>query len=150
VEFDKTANVAAPAERVWQMLLDPEVMAACVPGMESIEVLSETQYLVNIHVRLSFVSARFKMRTTIVEARPPSYLRSEGAGEDSALASSLKQSSEVFLSGLENGASELRMKLKIELFGRLGGLGFNVIRTKADRMWEEFGRNLAVRVAGSH
>jgi uncharacterized protein len=143
MEFEKTAIVAAPVARVWQMLLDPQVMGACVPGMESIEVVSETQYVVHIHVKVSFVSARFKVRTNIVEMRPPTYLRSEGVGEDSTLASSLKQSSEVFLTDLGDGSTELRMKLQIDVFGRLGGFGMSIIKTKADRMWEDFGRNLA-------
>jgi carbon monoxide dehydrogenase subunit G len=51
----------------------------------------------------------------------------------------------VFLVDLGNGRTELRMKLKIDVFGRLGALGMNVMKTKADRMWEEFGRNLASR-----
>jgi carbon monoxide dehydrogenase subunit G len=146
MEFEKTATIAAPAEQVWKMLLDPEVMGACVPGMESIEVVSDTEYVVSVHVKVSFITARFKVRTTIVEMRPPSYLRSDGAGEDSTLTNSLKLSSEVFLDAKGERATELRMRLKIEVFGRLGGFGLNIIKTKADRMWEEFGRNLAGRV----
>jgi carbon monoxide dehydrogenase subunit G len=142
MEFEKTATVAAPIERTWQILLDPKVMGACVPGMESIDVVSDTEYVVNLHVKVSFVSARFKVRTRIVEMRPPGYLRSEGAGEDSSLANSLKQSSEVFLTDLGNGSTGLRMKLRIDVFGRLGGFGLSIIQTKADRMWDDFGRNL--------
>jgi carbon monoxide dehydrogenase subunit G len=149
VEFEKTAVLQAPVERVWQTLLDPQVMGACVPGMESVEVVSDTEYLVSLHVKVSFVSARFKLRTTIVESRPPTYLRSEGTGEDSSLANSLKQSSEVFLTARGDGATELRMRLKIDVFGRLGGFGLNIIKTKADRMWEEFGRSLAARLQAS-
>lgn len=147
MEFEKAALITAPVEQVWAMLLDPEVMAACVPGMESIQVLSATEYVVNIQVKISFITARFKVNTAIVEARAPTYLRSDGAGEDSTLTSSLKLSSEVFLDDRGDGTMELRMKLKIEVFGRLGGFGLNIIKTKADRMWEEFGRNLAARVA---
>jgi carbon monoxide dehydrogenase subunit G len=143
MELEKTAIVAAPVARVWKMLLDPQVMGACVPGMESIEVLSETQYLVQMHVKVSFVSARFKIRATIVEQRAPSYLRSEGGGEDSTLTSSLKLWSEVFLADHGDDATELRLKLKVDVCGRLGSFGLNIIKTKADRMWEEFGRNLA-------
>jgi carbon monoxide dehydrogenase subunit G len=62
------------------------------------------------------------------------------------MTSSLKLSSEVFLEDKGEGSMELRMKLWVEVFGRLGGFGLNVIKTKADRMWEEFGRNLAARV----
>jgi carbon monoxide dehydrogenase subunit G len=146
MEFEKTAVIAAPAERVWKMLLDPEVMGACVPGMESIEVVSETEYVVSVHVKVSFITARFKVRTKIVEMRPPSYLRSDGAGEDSTLTNSLKLSSELFLTDRGEGSTEVRTRLKVEVFGRLGGFGLNIIKTKADRMWDEFGRNLAARV----
>lgn len=146
MQFEHTAAIKAPIERVWQMLLDPESMATCVPGTQSVETLSDTQFLVGIHVKVSFVSARFKVRTAIMEMRPPTYLRSEGAGEDSTLASSFKQSSEVFLTNSGDGTTELRLRVKIDIFGRLGSLGFNVFKTKADRMWEEFGRNLAARV----
>jgi len=146
MEFEKTTVIAAPAARVWQMLLDPQLMRDCVPGMESIEVLSDTQYIANLQVKVSFVSARFKVRTTIVEMRPPQYLRSEGVGEDSSLTSSLKQSSEVFLTDRGDSTMELRMRFKIEIFGRLGSFGLDIIKTKADRMWQEFGRNFTARV----
>jgi carbon monoxide dehydrogenase subunit G len=144
VEFEKTASIRAPASRVWTMLLDPEVMGACVPGMESIEVVSDTEYVVSILVKLSFVSARFKVRTTIVEMREPAYLRSAGTGEDATVTSSLKMASEVFLADQADGV-ELRMKIKVEVFGRLGGFGLNIIKTKADRMWDEFVKNFAGR-----
>jgi carbon monoxide dehydrogenase subunit G len=146
VEFEKSAVIRAPAGRVWSMLLDPEVMGACVPGMESIEVVSDREYVVSIHVKLSFVSARFKVRTTIVEMSEPSYLRSDGAGEDSSLTSSLKVASEVFLTDKGGEGMELKMKVKVEVFGRLGGFGLNVVKTKADRMWDEFVKNFAGRI----
>jgi uncharacterized protein len=147
MEFEKTALITAPVEQVWAMLLDPNVMAACVPGMESIQVVTPTEYIVTIQVKISFITARFKMNTAVMEARAPTYLRSDGAGEDSTLTSSLKMSSEVFLDDRGDGTMQLRMKLKVEVFGRLGGFGLNIIKTKADRMWEEFGRNLAARIS---
>jgi carbon monoxide dehydrogenase subunit G len=146
MEFEKATLIRAPAERIWQMLFDVELMQACVPGTESVERVSDTQYVVQIRVKVSFLSARFKIRVTVVEARPPAYLRSEGAGEDSTFANSFKQSSEIFLVEKDEGTTELRMRVKMDIFGRLGSLGFNIIKTKVDRIWEEFGQNLAARV----
>ena len=128
------------------MLLDPKLMGACVPGIEAIEVLSDSEYVVSVQVKISFISARFKLRTTIVEMRPPGYLRSEGAGEDSSLTSSLRLSSELFLTALGERRTEIRTRLTVDLFGRLGTFGLNIVKTKADRMWEQFGRNLAAKV----
>jgi carbon monoxide dehydrogenase subunit G len=146
VEIEKTTTLAAPIERVWRVLLDPEVMRFCVPGVESVETLAETDYLIGIHVKMAFVSARFKIRTTVIEMQPPTYLRSVGSGEDSTLTSSLKQSSEVFLAEAGNGTMILRTKASVEVFGRLGTFGISMLKTKADRIWEEFGRNIAAHL----
>ncbi|MDM0019615.1 CoxG family protein [Variovorax saccharolyticus] len=148
MEIEKTMTVAAPAAQVWQMLLDPQVMGSCVPGMKSIEVVSEVEYIAQIHVKISFISAKFKLRTTIVEQQAPRYLRCEGTGEDASVASSLKQQSELFLTELPDGRTELRMKVKVDVLGRLGTFGLSVMKTKADRMWEEFGQNLVARLEG--
>ena len=147
MEIEKTVTVAAPAPQVWAMLLDPNVMGGCVPGMQSIEVISEDEYIALMHVKISFISAKFKLKTRIVERRAPYYLRTEGTGEDTSVASSLKQQSEIFLSELPDGLTELRIKVQVDVVGRLGTFGLSVMKTKADRMWDEFARNLATRLA---
>ena len=147
MEIEKTLTVAAPPERVWALLLDPNTMGRCVPGMQSIDVLSPTEYRALMQVKIAFVSARFKLKTTIVEQRAPHYLRAEGTGEDAAVASSLKQQSEMFLAALPDGGTELKIKVKVDVLGRLGSFGLSVMKTKADRMWDEFGQNLGKEVA---
>ncbi len=147
MDIEKNLRVAAPAQQVWKMLLDPNVMGACVPGMKSIDVISDVEYVSVIHVKIAFISAKFKIKTTIVEQRAPHYLRTEGTGEDASVASSLKQSSEIFLTECDDGETELRMKIHVDVLGRLGTFGLTVMKTKADRMWEEFAQNLAARLA---
>jgi len=147
MDVEKTITLTAPADQVWAKLLDPEVMAACVPGMQSIEVISPTEYTSVIKVKITFISATFKLRTTIVEQRDPHYLRTEGTGEDKSVASSLKQTSEVFLTELPDGQVELKVKVKVDVLGKLGTFGLSVMKTKADRMWEEFCVNLVGRLA---
>lgn len=149
MDVEKTLVVAAPAARVWELLLDPKVMGTCVPGMQSIEVISDTEYVANIHVKLAFISAKFKMRTLITEMRAPNYLCSESTGEDTSVASSLKSTTEVFVTDQGEGQTELRIKVKVDLFGRLGSFGMNAMKTKADRMWDEFAKNLAVQLSGT-
>lgn len=146
MEIEKTLTVAAPAAGIWQLLLDPNVMGACVPGMQSIEVISDVEYVSHIQVKIAFISARFRIKTHIVEMRAPHYLRSEGTGEDASVASSLKQDSEIFLTELPDGRTELRARVQVEVLGRLGTFGLSIMKTKADRMWDEFCRNLVARL----
>ncbi len=147
MDIEKTLTLEAPPARVWALLLDPTVMGACVPGMQAIEVLSDSEYLAQMHVKIAFVGAKFKIRTTIVEQRAPHYLRTEGSGDDASVASSFKQASEMFLDELPDGRTQMRMKVKVDVLGRLGSFGLNVMKTKADRMWDEFGVKLGERLA---
>ncbi|SPS01977.1 CoxG family protein [Cupriavidus taiwanensis] len=147
MEIEKTLVTAAPPARVWELLLDPNVMGACVPGMESIEVLSEVEYVAHMAVKIAFINARFRLHTKIVETRAPHYLRTEGTGEDASVASSLRQSSELFLTPLDDGGTQLRIRVQVDVLGRLGTFGLSVMKTKADRMWDEFGANLLARLS---
>lgn len=146
MDIEKTLTLPAPPARVWELLLDPQVMGACVPGMQSIEVISPTEYRSVMQVKISFVSAKFRIHTRIVEQRPPHYLKSEGSGDDASVASSFKQVSEMVLEETPDGGTKLGMKVKVDMLGRLGTFGLNVMKTKADRMWDEFGVNLANRL----
>ena len=146
MDIEKSVTLNASAEKIWTLLLDPQIMGACVPGMKSIEVISDTEYLAEMHVKFSFLSAKFKLRTEVVEQDKPHYLRSQGSGEDSSVASSLKQVSEIFLTEQADGQTELRMKVKVQVLGRLGTFGLSAMKTKADRLWDEFAANLQARL----
>jgi carbon monoxide dehydrogenase subunit G len=122
-------------------------MGACVPGMESIEVISDVEYIAHMAVKIAFINARFRLHTKIVETRAPHYLRTEGTGEDASVASSMRQSSEIFLTALDDGSTQLRIRVQVDVLGRLGTFGLSVMKTKADRMWDEFGANLLARLS---
>lgn len=146
MEIDKSLSLDATASRVWALLLDPQAMGACVPGMESIEVLSPDEYKAVMKVKIAFVSARFTLRTRIVERREARYLKAEGTGEDAAVASSLKYTSEIFLTERPDGGTDLQIKVHVDLLGRMGNFGLSVMKTKADRLWDEFGVQLAAQL----
>jgi len=149
MEIDKSLSLDASSSRVWALLLDPQAMGVCVPGMESIEVLNPDEYKAVMKVKIAFVSARFKLRTRIVERREALYLKAEGVGEDAAVASSLKYTSEIFLTDRSGGGTDLQIKVHVDLLGRMGNFGLSVMKTKADRLWDEFGDQFAVQLAGA-
>jgi carbon monoxide dehydrogenase subunit G len=114
--------------------------------MQAVEVLSPDEYLARMKVSFSFVSASFAFKTRIVERVAPSRLRAEGTGEDNALASSLKQRTDIVLEPEAEG-TRLHLKVQVDLIGRLGTFGLAPMKTKADRLWDDFGQRLADRLA---
>ncbi len=139
MKLEKRLQLDAPPERVWEYLLNTEKMLLCVPGMTSIQMVSESEYLAHMQLKIAFISAKFNLRTRIVERHAPFYLRAEGTGEDLAIASNLKQSTDMYLAPLGTDQTEMRLSVEVDLVGRLANLGLSAMTTKADRMWDEFG-----------
>lgn len=146
MRVEKTVRLRAPIDRTWTALLDPAVVGACIPGVEGVEAVDATHFTVPVNVKVGIVRARFTLAVTLTEARAPHYLRSEVVGEESGLASRLRQWSELHLSAVAPDATELRVVTEVDVFGRLGTFGASVLRGKADRMWDEFVANLRARI----
>lgn len=142
MEIELTHVFDATPEQLWEILLDPVVMAGCVPGTQNVEVLSPVEYAVQLKVKIAFIKARFNISVRVTESDPPRLLRCQTAGEDKSVASSVKSENEMVLTPLDGGGTELRAKSVATVFGRLGTLGLNPMRTKAERMWAEFCTNI--------
>ena len=138
MDIEKKVQLQATPSQIWGLILDPQLMAQCVPGVESVEVISDDEYLVVIKVKISFVSATFKIRTHIAEREEGVRMHCVGQGEDAALASKLKHATDVVLSEPQPGTTELTIKSKVDVLGRVGSFGLSAMKTKVDRMWDEF------------
>lgn len=60
----------APAEKVWNTLMDPQALAACVPGCQSLESTGDNEYQAMVSVSLGPVRGNFTARVAITEANP--------------------------------------------------------------------------------
>jgi carbon monoxide dehydrogenase subunit G len=138
MEIEKLVQLKATPEDIWNFILDPALIAPCVPGVQSVEVISPDEYLSVIKVKISFVSASFKIRTTITSRELASRLLCVGQGEDAALASKLKHQTEIMLTPQAGGLTDLRITSQVDVLGRVGSFGLSAMKTKVDRMWDEF------------
>jgi carbon monoxide dehydrogenase subunit G len=73
---------AAPPERVWNLLLDPAVIASCLPGCDTFEPDGEDRYRVRLTVALTAITGTYEGNISISEkVSPTSYrLVAEGQG----------------------------------------------------------------------
>jgi carbon monoxide dehydrogenase subunit G len=71
-----------PREKVWQFLLDPEVLKASLPGCEKLEEVGEDEYVATMKIGISFIKGTFSGRVKITDKNEPeSYRMSvEGSG----------------------------------------------------------------------
>jgi 2-furoyl-CoA dehydrogenase large subunit len=54
------ARVSVPPETVWRMLLDPNTLAAIIPGAHGVEMISKTHFRADVTLGVGPVSGRYK------------------------------------------------------------------------------------------
>jgi uncharacterized protein len=71
VELKARYVFPAPADRVWELLMDPQVIASCLPGSEKFESISEDQYRVVLHAGIAAISGSFEGTVALADKQPP-------------------------------------------------------------------------------
>src|SRR5258708_23921808 len=77
-------QIAAPRQRVWEALNDPEVLRQCIPGCEEIVKLSDVEWTAKVTAKVGPVKAKFGGKVTLSDLDPPDCYTSTGAGTGGA------------------------------------------------------------------
>jgi carbon monoxide dehydrogenase subunit G len=128
--------IPLPQAEVWRALNDPEVLKACIPGCESIERVSDTEFRVVITAAVGPVKARFTGKLVLTDLDPPnSYsLSFEGSGGAAGFG---KGSAHVSLKP-EGEGTRLIYTAKASIGGKLAQVGSRLIDGVARKMADDF------------
>ena len=82
MNLEATYTFDATVERTWALLMDTEVIAACLPGCRGLRPAGDNRYEVDLGVAIAALSGDFKGTVALLELVPPqSYtLAVEGTG----------------------------------------------------------------------
>ena len=102
MEMKGSRVVPTDVDTTWRALNDPEVLRACIPGCESIDRVSDTEYRLAMTARVGPVSAKFTGRLLLADiVAPRSYtLKFEGQGGAAGFANGMAK---VELSPVDGG-----------------------------------------------
>ncbi|MBP9217409.1 MAG: SRPBCC family protein [Sterolibacterium sp.] len=67
IEMKESFQVAAPIERVWQFMMKPEMVVACMPGAGLKEVVSPEKFIGTVKLKVGAVSAQYEGTITYAE-----------------------------------------------------------------------------------
>src|SRR5215813_3975021 len=79
--MDGEVQLPAAREVVWAKLNDPEVLKACIPGCESLEKLSDTEFQAVAVTKIGPVKAKFRGKVRLSDLDPPNGYRISGEGD---------------------------------------------------------------------
>lgn len=66
-----TYTFSAPPDRVWTLLMDPQVISSCIPGCEAFEPAGEDRYIVRLNVALAAITGSYE-GTIVLSDKVPS------------------------------------------------------------------------------
>ena len=146
MEMNNTRIVAAPTEQVWRALNDPDVLKDCVPGCESLERVTDTEWRAVVAARVGPVSARFTGKLALADLTPPtSYtLRFEGQGGPAGFVSG---DAKVSLAPAESKATALTYVVNAQIGGKLAQIGSRLVDGAAAKLADDFFARFAELVA---
>ncbi|WP_295641826.1 molybdopterin cofactor-binding domain-containing protein [uncultured Methylibium sp.] len=78
-----TIDIAAPPERVFAVLLDPQALARVIPGCHALQPIGEQRYRADVTVGVGLVKARYAAEIALSEIDAPRSLRLAGSGQSS-------------------------------------------------------------------
>ncbi len=148
MEMSGEERIPASQVDTWAALNDPEMLKACVPGCESIDRPSDTEYVVQMTARVGPVSAKFKGKLSLSDIQPPnSYsIAFEGQGGAAGFA---KGGAQVRLVE-EQGQTRLSYNAKANVGGKLAQIGSRLIDAAAKKVADDFFRNFNEKVGMLH
>ena len=144
--FEDTITVNAPAARVWDFLLDPNCIAACMPGVENVTQIDDRTFDAAIAASVGPISGKFNFRAHIVESRPPTEMAATIDGVDSVTKSKLITNVAMTLTPQGAAQTALAYRATVEVKGRLAILGDMVLRATAALILEEATRRLRAQL----
>jgi carbon monoxide dehydrogenase subunit G len=128
--------LTAPREKVWAALNDTEVLRACIPGCETLDKLSDTEFMAVATNKIGPVKARFKGRVRLTDLDPPNGYKISGEG-DGGIAGFAKGGAVVALTD-KDGGTLLTYNVEAQIGGKLAQLGQRLINGVAKKLADDF------------
>lgn len=132
MKVEKKFTVQAPIQKVWDIFTQPQLLAQCIEGCESVEEPEPRQYKVNVKVAVGPVKAAFKLDVKELERDELNYLVYDTSGDEGARSSSLKAKSKVSLKALSDNETEVSVLSDFNVIGRLGKFGSGMMNKIID------------------
>jgi carbon monoxide dehydrogenase subunit G len=128
-------------EKVWEFLWDIEKMSRCIPGCQGVKTLVEREkYELSVKDNVGPITVQFAMLADVKKMEPLKRLEISLEGKDFK-AGGVRQTMVLALTPKGN-QTEIGFETSVNVFGRLGTLGYPFVKKKAEAVIQEFGEKV--------
>ena len=138
--------IAAPRDKVYAALNDPEILKECIPGCEELTKDSETELSAKVTLKIGPVKAKFNGDVNLDPSDAPQRFSLTGEG-NGGIAGFAKGGADVELLE-QDGGTLLRYEAKADIGGKLAQLGNRLVASTAKKLSRNFFEKFSELVAG--
>ena len=132
--------VSAERDQVWAALNDEGVLSRCIPGVKTLEKISDTEFAATVTTKVGPVKATFSGEVTLSDLDPPNGYRISGEGQG-GVAGFAKGTCLVSLAEAQ-AETELTYEAEAQVGGKLAQIGSRMVvgvaKKTADQFFEAF------------
>lgn len=146
--MDMKGERQVPLERdkAWAALNDPDVLAACIPGCESMEQIGDNEFKTLVKASVGPVSAKFTGKIKLTDVTPPESYKLAFKGDGTA--GFAQGTAEVHLTAVDDGTT-IAYTANAKIGGKLAQIGSRLVDGAARKMADEFFTNLTTHMGGA-
>ena len=139
-------RIAAPIQKVWEALNDPDVLRESIPGCQALEKKSDTELAATVVLKIGPIKATFQGEVTLSNLNPPHSYTIQGEGKG-GIAGFAKGGADVTLS--EDGADTtvLKYAAKADVGGKIAQLGSRLITSTSKKLAGQFFSSFGEKVS---
>jgi carbon monoxide dehydrogenase subunit G len=146
MDMTGSERIGANREVVYAALNNPEILKQSLPGCESLDKVSDTEFNAVIVIKVGPIKATFKLAGTLSDLDPPKGYTLSGEGKG-GVAGFAKGSAKIHLD--EDGdATILTYTVTADIGGKFAQLGARLINSTAMKFAGEFFVNFSRAVSG--
>jgi carbon monoxide dehydrogenase subunit G len=140
-------RIAAPLDKVWVALNDPEVLKVAIPGCESVDKKSDTEFTAKVTLAVGPVKAKFTGEVTLNDLDPPNGYTLTGQGSG-GVAGFGKGEAKVSLRA-EGTETVIAYQVHATVGGKIAQVGQRLIDSTAKKLADQFFEKFSKHVAAA-
>ena len=141
MKFQGNLSIARPVEKVWEFLWDIEKLTSCIPGCESVKTIKDREkYELTVKDSVGPITVHFELLAEVKKLEPLKRIEIALEGKDFK-AGGVRQTMTLVLTA-KGSNSEIDFETDVNVFGRLGTLGYPFVKKKAETVINEFSENV--------
>ncbi|WP_299443300.1 carbon monoxide dehydrogenase subunit G [uncultured Phycicoccus sp.] len=141
-----TSTLEATPAQVWSAILDPAILARCIPGCEALTTVGEDRYAMTVTAGVAAIKGTYTGEVALTDMDEPSSLtlRASGSGAPGTIDADVR----VRLEPSASGGTDLAYDADATVGGTIGGVGQRMLAGVTRKMATQFFTALDDDIAG--